>query len=116
MNTTTTLAVTDLRESLIGEPSCVRRTFEVLGEVLTGTKEVTETDETFAARVLGEKNTALVSETVRLSASNSLSFAAALVDLIDLYGPEIGPGDGSDTPEWRRLELDGTTLSLPKTL
>ncbi|WP_338079753.1 ATP-binding protein [Antrihabitans stalactiti] len=116
MNTTTTLAGTDLRESLIGEPSCVRRTFEVLGEVLTGTKEVTETDETFAARVLGEKNTALVSETVRLSASNSLSFAAALVDLIDLYGPEIGPGDGSDTPEWRRLELDGTTLSLPKTL
>jgi transitional endoplasmic reticulum ATPase len=113
---TPVLPATDLRELLIGEDACVRRSLEVLGEILSGTAGNAETDETFVSRHLGVSHTSLVAETVRLTATSALSVAATLAELIELHSPAVGPGDGNDSPEWRRLELDGVTFSLPKTL
>lgn len=113
---TPTLDVTELRDALSGESSCVRRSLAVLGEILSGTTEKTATDETFAADFLGAPHTSLVVETARLSATALLSTGAALVDLIDTHAPLVGPGEDSEPPEWRRLDLDGATVSLPKTI
>ncbi|MBJ8343170.1 ATP-binding protein [Antrihabitans sp. YC2-6] len=113
---TPTLNVTDLRAALDGESSCVRRTLDVLGEILSGTKEDRLTDETFAAHHLGARHSELVAEMVKLSATSTLATAATIVELIELHHPAVGPGDDSDPPEWRRLEIDDVSFSLPKTL
>ncbi len=109
-------ADTDLRDLLAAESSCVRRSLAVLGEILSGATEVQETDERFAQRWLGMPHTDLAAETMSPATVLAMSIRAALADVIELHTPAIGPGDGTETPAWSRVDIDGRTLSLPKTL
>lgn len=99
-----------------GEHPSVRRSVELIGEILAGTAQRNDTAGAFLTRCLGASLSTLISESVDLTASTELPVSAVLADLIAEHHPPTGPGAGSAPPNWQRLIVDGLAISVPKSL
>lgn len=103
-------------DHLAGEQDCIRRSIELIGQILSGTAQRNDSADAFLARALDSPLPMLISESVVLSASTALTVSAVLGELIEQYDPLVGPGEGSDPPSWQRVKVDGDLISVPHTL
>jgi transitional endoplasmic reticulum ATPase len=103
-----------LARRLAGESRDVRRTVELLGELLTGAGRTTSTASGFLEANLGQPHTSLVSERVDLSHTQSISVGAAVADLVAAHDVQLGPVVDDEAPSWQRIALDGEHVSVPK--
>ncbi|MDR6173044.1 transitional endoplasmic reticulum ATPase [Nocardioides zeae] len=98
-----------LADLLDGEPAHVRETVAFLGRLL-GEAEHRPTPRSFVEQHLGPDPVAV---TVDLSFLATPSVAAVLGTTMDAHPHDLGPGDDTQDPAWRRLRLDGSELSVP---
>ena len=92
----------------------MRRTVELLGELLSGAGRTASTASGFLEASLGRPHTSLVSERVDLSHTQSISVGAAVADLVTEHGVRLGPVVDDEAPTWQRIDLDGEHVSVPK--
>lgn len=91
----------------------VRRTLQVIGELLSGTTASPSTASGFVEAHLGAALTSLVVERVDLTNTRAISVGAALADRAQQRAGRLGPVVDGVAPTWRRISLDGESLSVP---
>lgn len=99
--------------SLASEPPAVRRSLEVLGELLTGAASTSSTASGFLEASLRQPHTSLVLERVDLTHTQSVSVGAAVADLVAAHAAVLGPVADGEAPTWERIDLDGDHVSVP---
>lgn len=102
-----------LQSRLLGEPHDVRRSLQLLGELLTDSAATTESPESFIWRALGAQPTSLACESINTTAWAGVSLSAAFNDLIVKFEPTLGPAVSDQAPTWTQVKIDDETLSLP---
>ncbi|MEJ5913467.1 ATP-binding protein [Pseudokineococcus sp. 1T1Z-3] len=101
---------------LDGEAPLVRRTLQVLGELLTGAPTSSASAGGFVEAHLGQPHTSLVTERVDLTHTQSVSVGAVVADLVAAHPTAVlGPAEDGEAPTWTRIDLDGEHVSVPTT-
>ncbi|NNH24173.1 ATP-binding protein [Pseudokineococcus marinus] len=100
--------------ALDGEHPLVRRSLEVLGQLLTGAGGSSSTAGGFVEAHLGQPHTSLVLERVALTHTRSVSVGAVVADLLAAHPSAVlGPVEDGEAPTWTRIDLDGDHVSVP---
>ncbi len=100
-------------DRLLADEPVVRRTLQVIGHLLSGTAASPSTASGFVEQHLGAPLTSLVVERVDLTNTRAVSVGAALADRAARREGRLGPVVDGVAPTWRRISLDGESLSVP---
>lgn len=114
--------ITDVRAYLEDLDPDIERGLRTLGELLIGATERSDQAETagrFTARCLGVPHISrLLSEDRDLNPVSRLTTAVALAEWITIHAEvaEVGPGAGSQPPQWSQTEIGGRVYRHPQWL
>lgn len=110
----TSAALPSLSARLELESPMVRRTLEVLGELLGATSASRrESAEGYLERMMACAPSSLAVESKVISSAFVVAVGSVLADLIADHNPDLGPGEYANPPSWSQATIGGEVHSYP---